>query len=329
MIAHQIHTSPDVFLIRVPFKNFATNETNCYVVRSEGEALVIDVGAPSDDGFEILKNGLAELALDPARTSFFVTHTHLDHIGLLDRIAQPFQKVYLTAREHHVMRLSQVSDWLDMIGDRMVAEGCPDTYGEIARKAHEGDVFDESRHDVALVYPGDALQVGELSLRVVDTAGHTPGQASLYEPESGLLFGGDHILFKLSPGIEFLPGYDDALAQYFSSLQRVRSIHPVALLHSHGPLRKGVRDRIDYLSAHHRERLHEALRNITAHPGMTGEETVRSLTWNVPHDAWEDIDIRQRRYISSEGIVYLSYLRASHAVAREMKDGVARYYPNR
>lgn len=69
MIAHQIHTSPDVFLIRVPFKNFATNETNCYVVRSEGEALVIDVGAPSDDGFEILKTGLAELAPPSAPTT--------------------------------------------------------------------------------------------------------------------------------------------------------------------------------------------------------------------------------------------------------------------
>ena len=55
-----------------------------YIVKDGDETLVIDTGAPSDEGFAILDAALTELDVDRTRMRFFLTHLHLDHAGLVD-----------------------------------------------------------------------------------------------------------------------------------------------------------------------------------------------------------------------------------------------------
>lgn len=52
---------------------------------------------------------------------------------------------------------------------------------------------------------GDELRLGQTSIRLIHTPGHTPGSAALYVPSSGLLFSGD-TLFQGSIGRTDLPG---------------------------------------------------------------------------------------------------------------------------
>ena len=40
----QINSSPDVYLVRVPFLNISTSETNCYLICDRGECLAVDTG---------------------------------------------------------------------------------------------------------------------------------------------------------------------------------------------------------------------------------------------------------------------------------------------
>ena len=40
----QINSSPDVYLVRVPFLNISTSETNCYLICDGGECLAVDTG---------------------------------------------------------------------------------------------------------------------------------------------------------------------------------------------------------------------------------------------------------------------------------------------
>lgn len=82
----QVHSDPDVFLVRVPFDNFKLDSTNCYVVIDEGEALIVDTGAPSAEGLAYFRAALKELGVDPQRARFFLTHLHLDHAGLVDEL---------------------------------------------------------------------------------------------------------------------------------------------------------------------------------------------------------------------------------------------------
>lgn len=56
-----------------------------------------------------------------------------------------------------------------------------------------------------LLNDGDTLKLGESAIRLIHTPGHTPGSASFYLPDSGLLLCGD-TLFQGSIGRTDLPG---------------------------------------------------------------------------------------------------------------------------
>ena len=52
---------------------------------------------------------------------------------------------------------------------------------------------------------GQEIAVGELTLRVLHTPGHTPGHVTFYEPKEGAIFDGD-VLFAQGIGRTDLPG---------------------------------------------------------------------------------------------------------------------------
>ena len=121
----QVHSGPDVFEVRVPFENISTNDTNCYIVKDGGDALVIDTGAPSDEGFAILDAALTELDVDRTRMRFFLTHLHLDHAGLVDRLALPGAKLYVSPVDFESVRASRAASSYDAARRAFTAEGVP------------------------------------------------------------------------------------------------------------------------------------------------------------------------------------------------------------
>lgn len=324
----QVHSDPDVFEVRVPFENISTNDTNCYIVRDGDDALVIDTGAPSDEGFAILDDALSELSVDRARLRFFLTHLHLDHAGLVDRIALPGAKLYVSPVDFEAVRASRAASSYDAARRAFVAEGVsPSDASGYARYAVEPRLFDASRLTLVPSCEGDVVEVGRWRLRVVETPGHTPGHLALYEPESRLLFGGDHVLFVISPSIALFPGGADGLQAYLDSLAKVRRLGVKRLFVSHGDERDDFDARIDWLAAHHLERLEETRGIVSAQPGLTGEEVIRAIKWNVPFDTWEEVSFVQRWCIVTEGVVILNHLAGRGLVRREPDEaGVNRYF---
>lgn len=324
----QVHRDPDVFEVRVPFVNISTNDTNCYIVRDGDDALVVDTGAPSDEGFAILEDALDELNVDRARLRFFLTHLHLDHAGLVDRIALPGARLYVSPVDFEAVRASRAASSYDAARRAFMAEGVsPSDASGYARYAVEPRLFDASRLELVATCEGDVVEVGRWRLRAVETPGHTPGHLSLYEPQSRILFGGDHVLFVISPSIPLFPGGEDGLQAYLDSLAKVRRLGCKKLFVSHGELRDDFDARIDWLAAHHLERLEETRRIVCASPGLTGEEAIKAIRWNVPFDTWEDISFVQRWCIVTEGVVILNHLVDRGLVRREPDEaGVNRYF---
>ena len=324
----QVHHDPDVLEVRVPFQNISTNDTNCYIVKDGDETLVIDTGAPSDEGFAILDAALTELDVDRTRMRFFLTHLHLDHAGLVDRLALPGAKLYVSPVDFESVRASRAASSYDAARRAFTAEGVPpsDASG-YARYAVEPRLFDASRLELVASCDGDAIEVGRYRFRVVETPGHTPGHLALYEPESRILFGGDHVLFVISPSIALFPDGADGLQAYLDSLAKVRALGCSRLFVSHGEPRDDFAERIDWLDAHHRERLEEAAGIVAAGPGLTGEQVIRRIKWNVPHGRWEDISFVQRWCILMEGLVILDHLVDRGRIRREEdEDGLRRYF---
>lgn len=346
MLVEKINTSPDVFRIVVPCTGPGISGTNCYVVRDGGEFLVVDTGPATAEAHEALEAGLDELGVERTTAKFFLTHFHTDHAGLVDRVVPPNARVYASWADLDHMRRLGTDEYRADLFDRLKAEGVPEeelsAFSELTRSLA---CYNVPQHNETFVEDGDVITCGRWDFTVISTPGHTVGHLALFQPDSGILFGGDLVLFAITSSVDFSPHGTDGLGCYLDSLEKVQRLPVRMLCHSHGDLQDGWRERAAWLARHRRDRLENMLASVRsqgacslggrgrcfsiaagAQAGCTGYEATRGVRWNVPFDRWEDVSLVQRWAIVGEGLVYLDHLVEEGAVERSAgEDGVFRY----
>lgn len=332
-----VHRDPDVFMVVIPDERYRSGATNCFIVRSGDEALVADVGGMSENGERAMRAALREVGARPEATTFFLTHLHLDHSGLLPAVAREGAVVRAGGAEFDAARAMRDPAVADGLLARTVA------FGVRASEAREYfdfnlgiDDIDAGRYDARRAEDGDVVRVGDVELRVVDTAGHAPGHRSLFHPESGMLVGGDQVLYTTSPYVPLYPGPSDRLALHLDRLRAVRDLGVDCLLQAHGRLRgQGEGDgraafegRVDWLLDHRARRLREYRETVERTPGLTGMEVVLSSPSSFRLDGWDDVFMVQRWCVVANGMAVLDHLAETGQVeARHGAGGVDRYYP--
>ena len=142
------------------------HEGNVYLIIDEVPAL-IDAGR---DAEAILKN--VEELIDPRKIEFIIlTHCHHDHTAGVPAIKEATgAKVLIGEGE-----VCEIGD--DVATGSYLYEEDPAEFG-VDGTLEEGDV----------------INLGEWSLSVLGTPGHSPGSISLYEPRARVLFSGDTLL---------------------------------------------------------------------------------------------------------------------------------------
>jgi len=151
-------------------------ETNCYLVYCQDtlECAVIDPGAEPEKIFRIIGH------MDLKPTILINTHGHVDHIGANRDIKDKFDiPLYIHAADSPMLEDILQSELSFLLG---------------AKKSPPPDKFLEQ---------GDKLKIGNVSLSVVHTPGHSPGSVSLMG--NGILFSGDTLFFG-GVGRTDLPG---------------------------------------------------------------------------------------------------------------------------
>lgn len=108
-------------------------------------------------------------------SKILLTHSHLDHIGDAALLKETFQAPLFIHQKD--------SENLERPG----SDGIPLFFPV---KAARPDRF---------LVEGDEIEVGDLTLRVIETPGHTPGGVCFYLPSHSMLFSGD-TLFQGSMG---------------------------------------------------------------------------------------------------------------------------------
>lgn len=149
---------------------------NCFIVGcpTSRQAAVIDPGAEAD-------RILTALAREKLTVTHLInTHGHFDHVGANRRMKE------ITHAELSIHRLD--APMLDHLARQAAAFGM---------------ATDDSPAPDRLLEEGDTLAVGEISLRVIHTPGHTPGGICLLT--DGAIFVGD-TLFAGSVGRTDFPG---------------------------------------------------------------------------------------------------------------------------
>ena len=179
--------------------------TNCYILADENskEAAVIDPGVCTERLLSTLnKNELVVKYL-------ILTHGHYDHIGGIKKLKEMFPDAKVVIGKNDEPYLYDETTLFD--GAPSICE------------------FPGIKADV-LVSDGDVISVGDISLKVIETPGHTKGGVSYYT--DGLLFSGD-TLFKGTIGrTDFIGG---SFTEIVDSLNKLSNLPDETTVHSgHG-----------------------------------------------------------------------------------------------
>ena len=295
-----------VWSVALPFPNplgFAFS----YVVPVAGGVLVVDAGWDSDECWDAFRAGLAAAGagLDDV-VGLVVTHVHPDHYGLAERLRaaspawiglHPAERPRIAEGERDRERaVADLAEWLSQAGAPAsefaeLDADAADMKARISMVVPEHDLLDDA------AVPGT-----DGALVAVHTPGHTPGHLCFHDRQRGLLFTGDHILPRVTPNVSKRPQSDvDPLRDFLDSVRKVRGAGEAEVLPGHEWTFGGLGERLDFLTAHHAERLSEIEAAVGAGAGTVWEVTC-AVSWSRP---FERLAGRARRSAIGETFAHL------------------------
>lgn len=182
-------------------------QTNCYLIaNSQNSCLIVDPGEEGDKLISFIENKQWK------PQAILLTHCHFDHIGAVDIIRDKYKiPVYVHEKE---------ADWLL----DPALNGSQNFFaGTVRLKPADKTLTGEGM-----------LTIGDFTLEVLETPGHSPGSVSYYFKDLELVFSGD-ALFHGSIGRTDLYGGNHQ--QLIESIHKKLLVLPenTVVLPGHGP----------------------------------------------------------------------------------------------
>jgi ribonuclease/clavin/mitogillin len=208
------------FPVRTPTKPPATH-TNCYLVYTSEELLVVDPGSPYEDEQQTLAATVDELIAE-GRTlrEVVLTHMHPDHVGGVNALRQHFGEQVKVA----------------------------------AHRLTAGPLADSFRID-RFIEDGDEIKLSgspQVTLRAMHTPGHARGHLCFYEERTGTLISGDNIV---GLGSVLIDPPEGNMSDYLASLRSMRSLPNLSVIFGgHGPAIANPNEKLDEYIAHRLDR---------------------------------------------------------------------------
>ncbi len=232
------------FPVRTPTKPPATH-TNCYLIYTSDEILVIDPGSPYEDEQQALAAGIDSLIAEGRIVREIVlTHMHPDHVGGVNAL-----------RTH--------------LGER-VAVAAHQLTAEPLAKVIRVDRFIEDDETISL--NGSPA----ISLRAMHTPGHARGHLCLYHESTGTLLSGDNIV---GLGSVLIDPPEGNMRDYLRSLERLRGLPNLSVIFGgHGPAIANPYAKIDQYISHRLEREQNILQAVSEGATTAKEIVARVYT---------------------------------------------------
>ena len=255
--------------------------TLAHLIRdAHGDVHLIDTSADTDDAWQALTAALAAIGSSLERVaSVTITHLHLDHLGMAQRVrAASGAPVILSRADQESLDAAAVP------ADRAEEWGVPQhRRAELVPGPQPLAGFRADR----VLDDGMLLEIPGRQVVVVHTPGHTAGHLAFSLPGEGVLLSGDHLLPDIFPGIG-LDGRDDRnpIGDYLGSLDRMLEFSDCEVLPAHGYRFEGLAARVAETAAHHRRRTEEVSATLAAHPELGVWELASRLSWTL---GWEQL----------------------------------------
>lgn len=227
---------------------FTFHGTNSYIVGSETLA-VIDPGPDDEAHFQALTAAIGGRPV----SHIFVSHTHVDHSPLAQRLKQATGAVVCAEGPHRPSRPLR-------IGEVNLLDASADT---------------AFMPDIALA-DGVIVEGDGWALQAIHTPGHTANHAVFALEGAGILFSADHVM-AWATSIVAPP--DGAMSDYMRSLDRMLERDEDLYLPGHGGPLKKPRPFLRGLRMHRRMRERAILERLRA-----GDRTIAELVAAIYRD---------------------------------------------
>ncbi|HMJ47640.1 MAG TPA: MBL fold metallo-hydrolase [Ferruginibacter sp.] len=194
-------------------KSFVFNpvEENTYIIYNEfNDCVIIDPGCYYDEEKDKLFQYINEMGLKPQK--LLNTHCHLDHVFGNRFIAEKFSlELHIHPKDKPVLDYAAASGLMYNLP------------------------FDNYSGKLVFLEEGQSIVLGEDTLNILFTPGHSPGSISFYSPAYGFIISGD-VLFHRSIGRTDIPlGDHDTLIK--SIKEKLLVLPDETIVHSgHGPI---------------------------------------------------------------------------------------------
>lgn len=318
---------PNLYRTEIPLPKSPLKWLNSYIVRGGDRFLIIDTGFNREECQNELNASLQKLGVNLNKTDIFVTHLHVDHIGLAGVLATDNSKVYLNEKEVRQINI-QWSNWegyWQKALDAYVANGFHVEDAWLSIKNHPAHKYGLKREvPFSVVKDGDMIEIGDFHFQCVATPGHSLGHMCLYEPNKKILVAGDHILFDITPNITCWPEMDDSLNEYLKSLEKVRDLDVKIVLPGHRRLVHNLHERITELQKHHHDRLNEVL-TVLEDGVKTPLQISSCITWDIACKSWEEFPPAQKWFAFGETLAHLKFLENKNKIHRQMENDEISY----
>ena len=225
-VTRQMEFQPNYFCfpVRTPTKPPATH-TNCYLIYTSEELLIVDPGSPYEDEQQALAKTVDSL-IAGGRTvrEIVLTHVHPDHIAGVNALNAFLQTTHGRRVPVAAHRLTAESLKGQFAVDRCIED------------------------DEVMALSGEPA----IRLRALYTPGHARGHLCFYDERTGALISGDNVV---GFGSVLIDPTDGNMRQYLASLERMRSLPNLTVLFGgHGPPVANPYEKIDEYISHRHER---------------------------------------------------------------------------
>ena len=199
-----------------------------------------------DPGFNTKESvALVQLALEQVKASFLkaivLTHTHNDHIDGISLIKEKHPDLSIYVHPNEYTRVEDLGN-------------------------------------IKALNDGRNVMIGDKIMQAIFTPGHSPGHLSFYFPEETLAIVGDLVAGKGSTWIGLPEGN---IAEYFESIERLRTLKLTQLEPGHGDSVKDPYNKLNEMRQHRLARL-EQISNALKQKALSLTELRQAVYPDVP-----------------------------------------------
>ena len=312
---------------------FAVGRVNCYLVEDDPLTL-LGAGPNSATSLTAL-----EAALDAhgrrveELERIVVTHQHIDHIGLVEILAK--------RSGAEVCALDRLAPWLadykvemeendSFSAAIMLRNGIPqDVVYALRAVSASFRAWGAAAHVTHPLSDGELLAFASRSWRVLHRPGHSPSDTVFWDEASGELFGGDHLIKRISsnpllskplgsaPREQHDPAERPrALMTYLDSLRLTREMELSVVFAGHGEPVEHHRALIDERFRMHERRADKLCALIAERPRNAYE---------LAQEMWGNVAVTQAFLTLSEVLGHVDLLIEDGRVVQREDDGVVRF----